>query len=80
MIKIFNYKILLLLLWQNFNIFNLLLLLWQNFNIFNLLSYFKHDLSKKLGLFCYKFMFKYLEMNIKKYFKKSNEWMNYKGR
>ncbi len=31
--------------------------------MFIIIIYFKHDLSKKLSLFCYLFMFKYLEMN-----------------
>jgi hypothetical protein len=38
-----------------------------NFQFFYLLllEYLKHDLSKKLSLLCYKFMFKYLEINLK---------------
>jgi hypothetical protein len=38
---------------------------WIFFNISIILFYFKHDLSKKINLFNYKFMFKYLEMDFK---------------
>jgi hypothetical protein len=35
--------------------------------------YSKHGLPIYLSLFCYKFMLKYLEMNVKFSFKKMNE-------
>jgi hypothetical protein len=52
--------------------FQVLLLIWNIINILYILFLSKHGLSKKLSLFCYKFMLKYLQMNVKFSFKKMN--------
>jgi hypothetical protein len=52
MLVIFHFKVLLLLLRKIINI------------LYLSLFYFKHILSISLSLFCYKFIFKYLKMNL----------------